>query len=219
MSAHTSTRRFDPPDGLLPHEEVIWVSTKIAILRGIPFLERLEKEGWALPVFLLLFGGVFFGLGVGAPLLTGSCNIRDTPRPPVECAWYGAIFGPMFVIGLVLLRRNIANYHTRYYLTNFRLVETRKGRIVRELFREVFRGLPLSRYLEKVATEVLSDDGTQYFSVRILNPQSGAVIMALTLPEASVSALEWMTKLVYCRYCGRKNEVESTVCTYCGANL
>ena len=193
---HLESRKFKPPQGLLHHEEMIWVR------------HREASFGAWVPALLFFFGSASLGL---LGLLE-----RSTCTPFPQCVnffrlFLGSFASGFLVVGFLTLGLKIAHRGTRYYLTNFRLVETRYGRIVKEISREVFRGLPTFRYLDK------SVNGGK---VRILDPRSGHVIMTLAIPDESMSGdIESIAKFAYCRYCGRKNEVASITCTYCGANL
>lgn len=203
------TTRFRPPQGLLPYEQVVWVHRKrSAFLAGPP--------GLFMALFLLLLGGAF-----SSPLFfadSGSCRINEIPRPREECrSFVIAVGGVPLAIGLVLLGWNFAHRDIRYYLTTFRLVETRRGRIVKELSREVFRRKELSNFLQKSYTVDVTPPS---LSVQIFDPRSGEVVMNFKdMLEEDVRELQSIAELVYCRYCGRKNKSEIAACTYCGASL
>jgi hypothetical protein len=63
-------------------------------------------------------------------------------------------------------------------------------------------------------------NGTPYFTAKILDPQSGDEMMSLrNLTQGSVNSLQLVGQVVYCKYCGQRNDVASLHCSQCGASL
>lgn len=156
----------------------------------------------------------------------GGCTINGVPQPASVCEQYDPVFAAIGVLAIIggfwVAFQGIRQRDTKYFVTTFRLVETRRERITREIPRTLFRGREFSQYLEKRVVPVSNRSGAMpdMCTVRLLNPESGDVIMTLkNLPLESVSALESIGGSIYCTYCGCKNDSISTVCTQCGANL
>jgi hypothetical protein len=209
-------KRFNPPEGLLPHEQVLLVRSKAPGMTGF--------KGFAV---LLLFSAIFLGIGVFGELgPPGSCKINGVTQTGAVCSTSAIYFG--FGVGGAMLALTIGgivtslvNRNARYFLTSFRIIETRRGKIVREVSRDRFKGKPLTQFLEKGPVFKTPNMSTNMISsVRLLDPESGEVLMTLRgLPEESVDALEAVGSSTYCQYCGQKNDVTRTSCSQCGANL
>ncbi|OLB45568.1 MAG: hypothetical protein AUG17_07975 [Crenarchaeota archaeon 13_1_20CM_2_53_14] len=157
---------------------------------------------------LVLFGGFFLAVGVFATALI--------------MAAFGLLF---MIIGIPLTYQGIIQGGIRFYLTSFRLVRVKKGSIVAQISREIFRGKSLSSFLRVTKAPRRDERGrssqpVENFHVEVLDPNSGNHLMSLGwIPEPSVKALETISQDVYCQYCGRKNLASSAVCSECGANL
>jgi ribosomal protein L40E len=125
----------------------------------------------------------------------------------------------LIIIGFFfILRAFITGRLTRYFLTNKRLIETRRGVIVKEVSLDKFQDRPLSQFLVKSAAH--TKDHQHFYTLRITDPVSGEVLMELgDLDENSVEAFERITKVVKCSYCGSKNPANSLKCSHCGAPL
>ncbi len=219
MTARVSMEKggeFNPPQGLLPHEQVLLVRSKAPGTAGF--------KGFAA---LLLFAAIFLGIGVlgefGPP---GSCKINGVSQTGAVCStaaiYVGfGIGGVMLVITVLGIITSLFNRNARYFLTSFRIVEARRGKIVREVSRDRFKGKSLSQFLEKGPVFRTPQMSTNLISsVRLLDPESGEVLMTLRdLPEESVDAIEAVGNSTYCQYCGQKNDIMRTSCSQCGANL
>ena len=178
------------------HEEILWVGET-----------QYGSRGWTGGILVILFGAFFLVIG-----LLGSLTM--------------AAFGLLFmIIGIPLTYQGFKQGGTRFYLTNFRLVRAKKGSIISQFSRQIFRGKNLSSFL-RVSAPPKRDakdrawSPVEVFLVEILDPSSGNLLMSLGwVPEPSVKALETISQVVYCQYCGRKNDPSSNVCSECGANL
>lgn len=179
------------------HEEIVWVGET-----------QYGSRGWAGGILVLLFGGFFLAIGLLASTLLM------------------AAFGLLFtIIGIPLTYQGIKQGGTRFYLTNFRLVRGKKGIIMSQFSRQIFRGRSLSSFLRvtqppKRNAKDRAWQPVETFLVQVLDPNSGNQLMSLGwIPEPSVKALETISQDVYCQYCGRRNDPSSKVCSECGANL
>lgn len=184
--------RFNPPkEGLLPAENVVWTRP-----RGVSF-------------WVVWCSGM---LGIGGSL----CTI-------FAFHFVGMILGiPLLILMIVgfffILRAFIGGRLTRYFLTNKRLLETRRGAIAKEVPLEKFEGKSLSKFLIKSAA--YTKNHQQIYTIRITDPLSGNVLMELgDLDENSVKAFERIAQVTKCRYCGAKNPANSLECSHCGAPL
>jgi len=98
------------------------------------------------------------------------------------------------------------------------LVETKHGQMAREVPRDLFRGREFSQFLMIVPTLIVN--GTPFFTAKILDPQSGDEIMSLrNLTQESINSLQLVGQVVYCKYCGQRNDAKSMHCSQCGASL
>ncbi len=200
--------RFHPPEGLLAHEQVEFVCGKGSL-------------GRLFPAAAIGLGGIFLAAGLLNP--TSNCyNKNGVLQTPTQCASTNLLFavlgGIMLMAGLVLVLRGTNQRDTRYYVTTFRLVEAKHGQIVREVPRELFRGREFSQFLQVIPTLIVN--GTPFFTANILDPQSGDEMMSLrNLTQESINSLQVVGQLVYCKYCGQRNDAKTMRCSQCGASL
>jgi hypothetical protein len=179
------------------HEEIVWVGET-----------QYGSRGWAGGILVILFGGFFLAMGLLASTLI--------------MAAFGLLF---MIVGIPLTYQGFKQGGTRFYLTNFRLVRAKKESIISQFSRQIFRGKNLSSFLRVTAPPKRDAKDRAWslvetFLVQILDPSSGNLLMSLGwVPEPSVKALETISQVVYCQYCGRKNDSSSNVCAECGANL
>lgn len=205
-----------PPVGLLPHEQVLLVRSRAPGTGGV--------TGYAV---LFLFGAIFLGVGAfGAFGPGGTCRINGVSQSGPVCSttetYFGfGIGGPIIALAVAALVTGIVNQNARYFFTSFRIVETKRGKIVQQIPRDRFKGKPISQFLEKGPLfRVGQMSSSLISSVRVLDPQSGRVLMTLRqLPEDSVDAIESFGNIVCCQYCGQRNEVTQASCSQCGASL
>ena len=186
-----------PPQWLQAHEEIVWVGQT-----------QYGSRGWGGGIVVIIFAGFFLAAGVFATALIMM------------------VFGLLFIIiGIPLTYQGIKQGGTRFYLTNFRLVRAKKGNIVAQISRQIFRGKSLSSFLRVMQAPPRDAKDRAWqpvenFHVEVLDPNSGNEMMSLGwIPEPSVKALETISQDIYCQYCGRKNLPSSSVCSECGANL
>jgi hypothetical protein len=184
---------FRPPEGLLAHEEVIWVRQTESGIQG--------RKG---PMAILVFISLFLIAGILAQnyVMIG--------------------FSMLFVLaGASALYSSVTQHGTRFYLTSFRVIETKNENIVRQVYRSIFRGRSPRQFVWDMARPFpLPGQEPTEVGVRILDPSSGQTLLNLgTLPTDLVSQLESMGTTSYCQYCGRRNDGQSPVCSGCGANL
>jgi hypothetical protein len=185
-----------PPSWLQPHEEIVWVGQT-----------QYGNRGWGGGLVVTLFGAL---LATGGVLGSSLGFIL-----------VGALF---FLVGAPLTYAGIKQGGTRFYLTSFRLVRARRGAILNQISRQIFRGKNLATFLrvtqapsgkyDKAWVKVVN------FHVDVLDPNSGDVLMSLGwVPAPSVQALETIGQVVYCQYCGRSNPPSNNACSECGASL
>ena len=184
--------RFRPPsEGLLPAENVVWARP-----RGMSF-------------WVVFCSGM---LGIGG----GVCTL-------MAFILFGNILGVLLLIlmsiGFIfIIRAFIRGGHIKYFLTNERLIETRKGIVTREVSLDRFKGKPLSQFVEKKVIGTVNNQPV--YKIRILDPVSAEILMELKdLDESSIGAFEKIGQTVKCPYCGAKNRANSLECRHCGASL
>ena len=137
-------------------------------------------------------------------------------------SYTGIGFGALFLVAAVWALKSASSERTaRYYLTTFRVVETKGGSIVKQVYRSIFRGRPLNQFLQGPTPQSGSNlDPLAEFPAKVLDPSSGKVMFDLgVLPRDLIIDLKSMASLSYCKYCGRKNEGAGSRCSGCGANL
>ncbi len=94
-------------------------------------------------------------------------------------------FGLLFtIIGIPLTYQGIKQGGTRFYLTNFRLVRAKKGNIVAQISRQIFRGKSLSSFLRVMQAPPRDAKDRAWqpvenFHVEVLDPNSGNEMMSL----------------------------------------
>jgi hypothetical protein len=182
---------FPPNEGLELGETVIWARKK-----GVNF--------WV----------VFFGfiVMIGSPLL-----LFNTFQ-------FGEFFfgGLLFILSMIgiflILREFLRGIRTKYYLTNKRILEVRKGAIIQQVSLERFEGKPLNQFFEKRITHRVNQQ--PIYTIRIYDPQSGDALIDLRdLDGTSTTALEQIGQTIRCSYCDAKNIAITTQCHYCGGPL
>jgi hypothetical protein len=184
--------RFNPPEeGLEAGENIVW-----ARKRGISF--------WVIFCSMML--------GIGGTV----CTVN-------AFAFVGIVLaGPLLVLMVVgfffILRAFMRGRGTKYYLTNKRLIETRKREIIQEIPLERFHGKPLSQFFEKRVIGTVNNQPV--YIIKIYDQLSGDVLMEFKdLDANSVEALERIGETIECRYCCFKNPANSLACKNCGAPL
>ena len=179
------------------HEEIVWVGQT-----------QYGSRGWGGGIAVILFAGLLLAVG----MLGNTFSVLA----------FGVLF---MLVGIGVTYQGIKQGGTRFYLTNFRLVRAKKGNIVTQLSRQIFRGKNFSSFLRVMQAPRRNAKDRAWspvetFLVQVLDPNSGNQLMSLGwIPEPSVRALETISQAIYCQYCGRKNDPSSTVCSGCGANL
>ena len=188
---------------LKEHEKLVWSQS------SGPFL-----GGAGLGKIFLSFGLLFFGVGL-FPLTGNSCGAR--------CNWLSAISagpGILFaLIGGLIVWQNMGGHGSaEYYLTNYRLVEARAGKVVGQVPRKLFKGEPTVKFLAQDASYDM--DGSRIYNVSVHDPDSGEVLMRLTdMRLESVETLADLGKVVCCEVCGYGNRPEEKSCQSCGTVL
>lgn len=184
--------RFSPPEeGLELGENVVW-----ARKRGMSF--------WVIFCSMML--------GIGGTVCTINAFV-----------FVGVVLAVSLLILIVIgfffvLRAFVSGRGTKYYLTNERLIETRKGEIVQEISLERFHGKPLGQFFEKRVIGTMNNQPV--YVIKICDPSSGDAIMRLKdLDNASVEALERIGQTIQCSYCSFKSPANSLACRNCGAPL
>ena len=188
---YSPSSRFDPPEeGLMPGESIVW--TRRA---GIGF--------WT----------IFFGfmLVIGGPLLV-VFGIEDFGFLPII---------PVFVLVVVgfigLIARLIQVKRTRYYLTSERILETRGGRILKEIPLHHFAGKPIGQFLETRVTHM--SNNRPVYTIRVYDPTSDDVLEIKGQDGSSTMAFERIGDVLECPYCHFDNTALSSKCKNCGAIL
>ncbi|MFW9869278.1 MAG: hypothetical protein ACFFFO_12230 [Candidatus Thorarchaeota archaeon] len=186
---YTPTSRFDPPEeGLMPGESIVW--TRRA---GIGF--------WT----------IFFGfiIVIGGPVLV-VVGIEDLGF---------LILLPVLVLVvisiLILISRLIQTKRTRYYLTSERILETRGGRVLKEIPLHHFAGKPIGQFLESRVTH--RSNNQPIYTIRIYDPMSDDVFEIKGQDYHSTRAFERIGDVLECPYCHFDNTALSTTCKNCGA--
>jgi hypothetical protein len=183
---------FNPPEeGLRSGENVVWV-------------RKRRTSFWV----------IFFSMMLGIGGTVGVIN---------SLAFVGPVLAvPLLILMIIgfcfILRAFLKGRGTKYFLTNERLIEARKGQIVREIGLEKFHGKPLSQFLEKKAIGTINEQ--PIYVINIYDPQSGETLMEFKdLDATSAEALERIGETVECGYCGFKNPANSLKCGNCGAPI
>jgi len=191
MAFEFTMRFFPPNEGLELGEKVIWARKK-----GVNF--------WV----------VFFGFIV----IIGSPLVIFNTFQFVDLS-FGVLLLLLSTTGVFLiLREFLRGKRTKYYLTNKRILEVRKGDIIQEFSLERFEGKPLNQFFEKRITHRVNKQ--PIYTIRIYDPQSGdALIDFKDLDGTSTTALEKIGQTIRCSYCNTKNTSISTQCHYCGGPL
>jgi len=183
---------FNPPgEGLKLGENVVWARKRGTSFWVIFCSMMLGIGGTVCTINAYVFVGVFLAV----PLLI------------------------LMAIGFFFILRAFANGRDiKYYLTNERLIETRKGRVTKEISLTTFHGKSLNQFFE---TKVIGTVNNQpVYVIKIYDQSSGNVLMEFKdLDSASVEALERIGQIIECRYCGFKNMANSLECKNCGAPL
>jgi hypothetical protein len=183
---------FNPPDeGLKSGENVVW-----ARKRGTSFLD--------------MFFSMILGIGGTVSIIIALVFVGPA---------LSALLLILMVIGFFFIFRGfLRGRGTKYYLTNERLIETRKGKIIRNISLEKFQGKPLSQFFEKKIIGAINNQPV--YVINIYDPQSGKTLMEFKdLDAISAEALEGIGQTVECRYCSFKNPANSLKCGNCGAPL
>jgi len=186
------TMRFDPPaEGLRPGEDVVW-ARKSGMSFWVIWSSGMLGIGGAL---CAVFAFLFVGIMLTAPLLV------------------------LIVIGFAfILRVFIVGRGMKYYLTNERLIQARKGRIMQEISLERFRGKSISQFLARESVGTVNDQSV--YVVKVYDPLSGEILMELKdLDEYSAEALQKVGQIMKCRYCNFANPANSLRCKNCGAPI
>jgi len=147
---------FNPPEeGLKPGENVVW-ARKRGTRFWVIFFSMMLGIGGAVGTINAF---VFVGLALALPLLILMAT------------------GFFFIFRAFMRGRG-----TKYYLTNERLIEARKGRIVKEISLERFRGKSLSQFFEKKVIGTVNDRPVYGFKIGLFAMQEwGRVRVARAL--------------------------------------
>ncbi len=166
---------FKPPAGLKENENVLWSRNSGPFLGG----SNLGKA-------FLAFGLMFFVVGLFP-------SIGDCTGTIAWCNWFVALsFGPGLILSsigaLISWENKGGRGEVQYYLTNYRLVETKAGRVVGQVPTTLFKGVPAVRYLARESS--YESEGRTIYNVSVHDPQSGRTLMRLTdMPKESVETL------------------------------
>ncbi|MHA2079303.1 MAG: hypothetical protein ACW99X_17055 [Candidatus Thorarchaeota archaeon] len=188
---YPSTTRFDPPEeGLMPGESIVW--TRRA---GIGF--------WTIFVgfIVVILGPVLVVFGIE------------------DIGFYATL--PLLLIvaaGIIgLIAKLIRTKRTRYYLTSERILETRGGRVLKEIPLHHFAGKPIGQFLETQVTHMSNNQPV--YRIRIYDPMSDDVLEIKGQDGSSTRSFERIGDVLECPYCHFDNTALSTQCKNCGAVL
>jgi len=189
--SYPSTSRFDPPEeGLMPGESIVWT-------------RRAGTGFWVIFFgFIIVIGGpvVFFvGIEEFGLLLTFPLLIL-------------VIAGIIAVIASLIQTKR-----TRYYLTSERILETRGGRVLKEIPLHHFAGKPIGQFLESRVTH--QSNNRPIYTIRIYDPMSDEVFEIKGQDYNSTKAFEQIGDVLECPYCNYDNTVLSRKCRNCDAVL
>ncbi|MFW9814113.1 MAG: hypothetical protein ACFFF9_16740, partial [Candidatus Thorarchaeota archaeon] len=180
---YTSSSRFDPPEeGLMPGESIVW-TRRAGIGFWVIFFGFLVVIGG--PV--LLFGGFEFSILISTAILI------------------------LFVVALIALCTSLVQTkRTRYYLTSERILETRGGRILKEIPLHHFAGKPIGQFLESRVTH--RSNNQPIYTIRIYDPMSDDVFEIKGQDYHSTMAFERIGDVLECPYCHFDNTALSSKC-------
>ena len=82
------------------------------------------------------------------------------------------------ISGIVVFSKTVTRRGTKYYLTNFRLVETNKSQIIKQIPRSIFEGRTISQFLQ-ISEVPMFKSNVEMYTVKVLDSQSGSVLMNL----------------------------------------
>ncbi|UCC33874.1 MAG: hypothetical protein JSW53_02405 [Candidatus Bathyarchaeota archaeon] len=188
---------------LPPGENVVWATQRGSFTTSL----MLGIFGIAGGLILALFG--FTGVDLnGVPL---------TPFPPL--GWVGVV---LVLVGLAsIIISVVLAKSTKYILTDRRIVETRLGRVVKQIALSDFMGRPLSQFVDKHAAGTVN--GLPVYNIRITDPKSADFMELTSLNQRAVEELERIfdraRQVVLCTYCSTKNSANSSTCSNCSAPL
>ena len=190
---------------LAPNEDVEWTTA---------------KGFFSISLILAFFGIVGGAILAAFGFMGGKSNGNGQVFPPnPTLGWIGVALIPVG-LGYAVFSFIVAK-STKYVLTNQRIVETRFGKIVKEIALADFMGKPISQFLDKQAAGKVNEQPV--YNVRITNPRSLDVIEFRSLNESAMEALERILErareVVRCKYCNTNNSAASFVCSRCGAPL
>ncbi|MHA2146921.1 MAG: hypothetical protein ACXAB0_15860, partial [Candidatus Thorarchaeota archaeon] len=119
------------------------------------------------------------------------------------------------IIGLIA--KLIRTKRTRYYLTSERILETRGGRVLKEIPLHHFAGKPIGQFLETQVTHMSNNQPV--YRIRIYDPMSDDVLEIKGQDGSSTRSFERIGDVLECPYCHFDNTALSTQCKNCGAVL
>jgi hypothetical protein len=195
-----------------------------AKLTSLPLLHN-ESVEWATQKGFLSFSLILGFLGVvGGVVLAavgfigGESNGQTLSPNPV----LGGIGVALTMVGLgYAIFSFLVSKSTSYVLTNRRILETRSGKIVKEIALADFMGKTVSQFFDKQNVGTVNEQPV--YNVRISNPKSLDRIEFKSLNDSAVRALEGVLErarqVVRCEYCNTNNSAASFVCSHCGAPL
>ncbi len=118
---------------------------------------------------------------------------------------------------ILLIARLIQTKRTRYYLTSERILETRVGRVLKEIPLHHFAGKPIGQFMESRVTH--RSNNQPIYTIRIYDPMSDEVFEIKGQDYNSTRAFERIGDVLECPYCHFDNTALSSKCRNCGAVL
>jgi hypothetical protein len=183
---------FNPPkEGLKSGENIVWA----------------RKRGTS---FWVIFFSMMLGIGGTVGIINSFAFVGLVLAVPLLILM---VIGFFFILQAFMRGRG-----TKYYLTNERLIEARKGQIIQEISLEKFQGKPLSQFFEKKVIGTVNNQPV--YVIKIYDPLSAETLMEFKdLDASSAEALERIGQTTECHYCSFKNPANSLKCGNCGAPL
>jgi hypothetical protein len=192
FESYPYTRRFAPPgEGLYAGEEVVW--TRRA---GFGFWIVFCGFSILIAVPIMIFSFEDFGYG-SSLLLIGVLSFITTV--------------------LIIVISALRTFNTRYYLTTERILETRSGKILKEIPLSHFTGRRISQFIE--SDVAYTKNNRPVYRIKIYDPTSGMTIQMKGMDEFSTQEFERVGDIRECPYCKYDNPGLSKICQNCGAVL
>ncbi|TXT57829.1 MAG: hypothetical protein BAJATHORv1_10537 [Candidatus Thorarchaeota archaeon] len=191
--SYSSADRFDPHrEGLLGGEEVVWT----------------RRAGFS-------FWAICCGAGI---IITGPILFFTFE----EDFGYGFVLSQAVLVSFIAIIALLVIYvirtrQTRYYLTTERILETRAGKILKEIPLSHFSGRPIGQFIESHVA--YTKNNQPVYTISIYDPTSDMVIHIKGQDWSSLRSFEQVGNIRECPYCTYANPGIASTCKNCGAVL